>query len=222
MFSRYAVYFTPSGPLADVGAAWLGWDVATGMAVAHPQVVDLNPAELTETPRKYGFHATLKPPMVLRDGMTADMLQARLEEFCKSNAAVVLEGHEVKLMGRFFALTPKGDVTKLKALAGSIVREFDDFRAAPSEQELERRRAAGLSPAQEENLVKWGYPYVLDQFRFHMTLSGRVDNGEPLASAVSAHFEPFLPKPFELDHLTMAGQRSDGMFQEIVRLPLTG
>ena len=54
-FARYAVYYTPEpGPLADFGAAWLGWDIATGAEVAHPDLPGLpRPVtELTATPRK--------------------------------------------------------------------------------------------------------------------------------------------------------------------------
>ena len=67
-FDRYAIYFTPQGSLAEAGAAWLGWDLARGRTVAHPDVAGLDVAALTETPRKYGLHATIKPPFVLAEG----------------------------------------------------------------------------------------------------------------------------------------------------------
>ena len=31
-----------------------------------------------------------------------------------------------------------------------------------------------MTPRQREHLDRWGYPYVMDDFRFHMTLTGRV------------------------------------------------
>lgn len=222
MFTRYAIYFTPDGALAEAGAAWLGWDVATGQPAVHPDVAGLDPAQLTDTPRKYGFHGTLKPPLVLQKGKTSDQMQDHLHRFCKTKVAVSLEGLEVAQMGRFFALTPVGDVSALRALAAEIVMAFDPFRATPSSEELKRRRAAGLSPAQEQYLTEWGYPYVLDQFRFHMTLTGRVKNTGDIAGPIKEHFEPVLPAPFVIDHLTFAGQRKDGMFEQIARVPLTG
>lgn len=222
MFTRYAVYFTPDGALAEAGAAWLGWDLATGQPVANPDVAGLDLPKLTQTPRKYGFHATLKPPFVLREGQTVAALHAAFEGFCASAAPVTLDGLTVSHMGRFFAMTPLGDVTQLRALAGTIVSDFDDFRAAPSEDELARRRGAGLSEAQEQHLTRWGYPYVMDQFRFHMTLSGRVENGGDIAPLVEQHFANVLPAPFVVDHLSLAGQRADGMFERITRLPLGG
>ena len=37
--NRFAVYYTPHrGALAEFGAAWLGWDIASGKSVAHPQL----------------------------------------------------------------------------------------------------------------------------------------------------------------------------------------
>jgi hypothetical protein len=66
MFERYAIYYTPQGALAEVGAAWMGWDVARGVAVDHAMVGDLDLAKLTRTPRKYGLHGTIKPPFVLK------------------------------------------------------------------------------------------------------------------------------------------------------------
>lgn len=220
MFKRYAIYYTAEGALADAGAAWLGWDVAKGAVVPHPKIAGLDLAAITQTPRKYGFHGTLKPPFVLRLGTNSDQLQEELEAFCGAKRAVTLDGLALRRLGRFFALIPLGDTSALKQLAADIVRGFDAFRAAPSEAELERRRAAKLTAVQERNLVTWGYPYVMDEFRFHLTLSGRVPDGDAIADAVQAHFAPVLPAPFVIDHLTLAGECADGMFEEIVRIPL--
>jgi putative phosphonate metabolism protein len=220
MFTRYAIYYTPDGALAEAGAAWLGWDVAQGSAASHPDVSGIDLATLTDTPRKYGFHGTLKPPFVLRSGTSPDQLRKALADFCAARAPVTLDGLAVRQMGRFVALTPLGDLSTLRQLAADIVRGFDTFRAPPSEAELARRRAANLSPAQEQNLVTWGYPYVMDQFRFHMTLTGRLVKQDRPGDVIAAHFNPVLPAPFAIAHLTLAGERADGMFQEIIRLPL--
>jgi hypothetical protein len=34
--------------------------------------------------------------------------------------------------------------------------------------------AAGLNQSQVANLDRWGYPYLFADFRFHMTLTGKV------------------------------------------------
>ncbi|MEM9967954.1 MAG: hypothetical protein AAF755_07640 [Pseudomonadota bacterium] len=74
MFDRYAVYYTPQGALAKLGAAWLGWDSMTGNAVAHPKIDNLELAHLTQAPRKYGMHGTLKAPFYLAENTDQDAL----------------------------------------------------------------------------------------------------------------------------------------------------
>lgn len=225
MFARYAIYYTPAPgtPFAAFGASWLGWDSATGQSAAHPDgPVDV--AEITATPRKYGFHGTIKPPFRLAAGQTADGLQAALHAFCAGAAPVQLEGLELAALGRFLALVPTGDASALAALAARAVQELDPFRAAPTEAELEKRRASALSPEQEAHLERWGYPYVLDQFRFHMTLSARLD--APARRATREMLAPLLGglslAPVVIDALTLLGEDSDGRFHQIVRVPLTG
>lgn len=220
MFERYAVYYTPSGALAQAGAAWLGWDLNSGAPVAHPDITGLDLAELTQTPRKYGLHATIKPPFHLADGTTAARLRNALADFCAEMPAVELAGLEVSRLGRFLALTARGDTRTLSSLASNVVRHFDNFRAAPSAAELDRRRAQRLSPAQERNLSRWGYPHVMDQFRFHITLTGRRKDICDLEPFVAAHFAPALPTPFIIDSLTLAGQDKTGMFHAIERFAL--
>lgn len=224
MYDRYAIYFTPEGALAALGAAWLGWDVARGCAVAHPDVGGLDVAAITETPRKYGMHGTVKPPFVLAEGMTADALIGEVDALCATLAPVTLQGLELAAMGRFLALVPVGDQSDLAQLAGTVVQQLDEFRALPSEAELARRRQANLTPAQDAHLVRWGYPYVLDQFRFHITLSSKLPKAQVavVKDAIKPLFAPHLGVPFEIGSLTLAGQRADGMFEEIHRYALTG
>jgi len=222
IFQRYALYFTPEGDLAERGAAWLGWDMAAGAAVPHPQIDGIDVAALTKTPRKYGLHATIKPPMALAKGTTRDALEAATDALAKSTAAVTLDGLHLSRIGRFLALTPVGDTNELNALAAHVVKTLDPFRAPASDQELARRRARPLSASQEQNLIQWGYPHVMQDFHFHITLTGSLTNAEAVTPVVAAHFKPVLPTPFTLNSLTLAGEDSDGMFHAITRFPLEG
>ncbi|MEL6609249.1 MAG: DUF1045 domain-containing protein [Pseudomonadota bacterium] len=222
-YSRYAVYYTPpEGAFADQLAAWLGWDGARGAPVANPDIDSVDVTAITETPRKYGAHGTLKPPMRLADGHSAEDLRAATARLAASLAPVTVERLEIAPLGRFLALVPTGDVTGLADLAARVVMELDPMRAAPSEAELAKRRAAQLSPAQEAHLDRWGYPYVLDQFRFHITLTGRLDKPTLAAAeaALARHLSP--PAPFVIDALSLCGERTvDGRFELIERMPLT-
>lgn len=222
MFKRYAVYYTPQGALAETGAAWLGWDIASGRSVQHPEIAGLDVADLTSTPRKYGFHATIKPPFFLAQGTDVADLSQAVARFCTKCAPVVLDGLEVAALGRFLALLPVGPQDSLNDLAAEAVMQLDPFRAAPGADELTRRRARPLTPQQDRNLREWGYPHVLDSFRFHMTLTGRLDQPATTLPAVAAHFADSLPQPFVLDSLTLAGARADGRFEALQRYTLTG
>ncbi|MGR3635477.1 MAG: DUF1045 domain-containing protein [Shimia sp.] len=225
-FRRYGIYYTPRpGALADFGAAWLGWDVTTGATVAHPDVNDLPLpiAEITATPRKYGLHGTIKPPFFLADGAQFDDLAKAFATLCTRLAPITLDGLVLARLGSFIALKIDGDQTALADLAGTVVRDLDDFRAPPTEAELERRRKSSLSARQEQLLAQWGYPYVMDEFRFHITMSGRLGkNAEATIAALAPHVTPILPTPFVVDCLSLVGQDDEGMFHEIQRHTLSG
>lgn len=226
MFTRFAVYFTPAtgSPLADFGAAWLGWDSAKGIAVGHPSVPGLDMARITATPRKYGFHGTIKPPFRLANGQLPYALDAALGRLCGSAKSVTLEGLGLAPLGRFLALIPSGDASALGALAARTVQELDDFRAPLTDAELAKRRSAGLSRAQDALLVRWGYPYVLDQFRFHLTLSGRLDpeTAARTETALQPLLAPLPLRPYCIDGLTLLGEDETGMFHQINRYALAG
>ena len=178
---RYAVYFLPEpgSPLALFGSRWLGRDCATGEILAQPNVPELDSAalaELTESARNYGFHATLKAPFHLKPGQTEDDLRDAMRA-----RAASLEAFDVGLalrdLGGFLALMMAPSNHRMTELAAVCVREFETFRAALSDRDLERRRKAKLSAQQDTLLQRWGYPYVMEEFRFHMTLSKRLADG---------------------------------------------
>lgn len=225
-FHRYAVYVTPpEGEFAALGAAWLGWDAAQGCAVAHPEVSGLpaSVAEITETPRKYGLHATIKPPFVLAEGQGEAGLMAAFERFCAGEAAVTLVGLEIAALGRFLALVPVGDLGALSGLAARAVAAFEPWRAPLSEAQLARRRAGGLSPAQDALLLRWGYPYVMEEFRFHITLTGKRPKAElpGIKAALEGLIGGHLPRPYVIDALSLMGEDAAGRFHLIHRQTLT-
>ena len=222
MFQRYAIYYTAQGAFGDHGAAWLGWNVGQAQATSHPNLAGLDVAKITEAPRKYGFHGTLKAPFRLAEGMDEAGLRTAVKALCAQMRPAVAERLEVTALGRFLALTPTGDESAIKSLAAQVVEHLDIFRAPLSADELARRRKPNLSAAHEANLTRWGYPHVMDQFRFHMTLTTRLPRADVahVKKVVEAHFDPVLPKPFTIDALTLVGERTDGMFVTLKRYPL--
>ena len=225
MFVRYAIFYTPPpGHFADFGAAWLGWDGARGIVAEHPDIAGFDVATITETPRKYGLHGTIKPPFRLAPGTTAQELQSAVESLCKSLPPIQLEGVELAVLGRFLALCPVGDTGPLNTCAARVVKELDRFRAPLTDDELAQRRSGNLTSVQDENLKQWGYPHVMNAFRFHITLTGKLNKrlASELKTTLDPILESILPRPFVINSLTLVGQRTDGMFVEVKRYPLSG
>jgi putative phosphonate metabolism protein len=183
MTPRYAIYFAPAAgsPWWDFGSAWLGYDARRAIELPQPAIAGVPAARfaaLTAAPRRYGFHATLKAPMHLSAGTDAAALAAALSRFASTRAPFVLPPLRLARMDGFLACVPESHDVRVHALADECVHAFDAFRAPPAAAELARRNAAGLDARQAELLARWGYPHVFERFRFHMTLTGRLD-GEP-------------------------------------------
>ncbi len=211
----------PEGPLSTFGASWLGWDIVNAADVPQFDVPGLD--DITMTPRKYGFHGTLKPPFRLNPGQTAEDLGTAVAAMAGRIAPATCGGLRLSPLGRFLALTPFGALDQLPKVAEACVRDLDTFRAPASEAELTKRRAAGLSERQEALLTEWGYPYVMEEFRFHLTLTGRLPEEAvaPWTDAVGRAL-PALPDPFVVDQVALCGERSDGRFELIQRYTLAG
>ncbi len=226
-YRRYAIYYAPPpGAFARRSAHWLGWDAQAGQTVDQPDLPGLpRPlAELTGDPRKYGFHGTIKAPFRLAEGMTRAGLSAALDELGARLAPVLLPGLHLVQIGGFLALVPQGDDGKLKALAFDAVTALDRFRAPLTEAEIAKRRPDRLTARQCALLERWGYPYVDEEFRFHLTLSDKLEaaEGAALAQVAASHFADCLPQPFVIGDLCLFGEDAAGRFHLVARHALAG
>ncbi|HEY8357834.1 MAG TPA: DUF1045 domain-containing protein [Ramlibacter sp.] len=177
---RYAIYHAPpiGSPWWRFGAGWLGRDEARDVPLTHPALAGVPPerlAALTAQPRRYGFHATLKAPFRLRKGISESMLLQRVAGLAGLLRAAPLGPLLPVWMEGFIALTPVPRQDAVDALAERCVRDLDDLRAPMTDAELARRHPHRLDPRGRELLAQYGYPHVLERFRFHMTLSDVVD-----------------------------------------------
>jgi putative phosphonate metabolism protein len=176
---RYALYFVPA-PGSDLdrfGADHLGHDAFGGHELPFPDgITQAVPdwRDLTQDPRKYGFHATLKAPFALSSGKTEAELIAACEAFAATARPIPVITPVVNPISGFIAVVPAEQPVELNRLAADSVRDFDSFRAPLSAEDRARRNPSALTAAQVGHLDRWGYPYVMDEFRFHMTLTGRV------------------------------------------------
>lgn len=219
---RYAIYFIPRPDTAlyRFGASVLGRDCYTNRDVDPIGGVDaLTWTEWVREPRVYGFHATLKAPFHLSSAADEAVLVRAVRDFAADMPAVLVGALAVRELGSFIALVPETRHALLSRLAQACVREFDRFRAPLIAHDRDRRRAAGLSARQEQNLVRWGYPYVNEDFRFHMTLTG------PLATADRARALQFLCEKFErlaghnsliVDQIVLARQKDKATPFEVI------
>ena len=202
---RYAIYFTPEAndPLTRVAARWLGRDAFTGETMSPPAAEPLSASEVafhTAAARRYGFHATLRAPFRLTEGRSEAALVESLDRFAATTSPVFVPRIELRRMDGFFAIVPAVPSGDLSRFAADIVQLSEPYRAPLTQAENERRNPDGLTPGQLKNLHKWGYPYVFEEFRFHMTLTGRVatDASNRVEQAIERHFGPLLMEPFEL------------------------
>lgn len=228
-FERYAVYFAPERDslLAGLGNQWLGFDPESGLRLERPVVGNLDASEIeriTKAPSRYGFHGTLKAPFFLAENRSIFELDDAIGKLASLAVPLVIEALTLRALGDFLALVPATPACAVNQLANSCVVALDDFRKAPDEGELVRRRQ-NLTPRQEYLLGKWGYPYVFEEFRFHMTLTGRLElpEREQLQEMLLKYLQPILGHPLEFREITLFGDPGNGApFRLLKRYPLTG
>jgi len=192
---RFAIYFVPGAdtPLYRFGAGFIGYDCYSGGELA-PSDADLATSvwtELTQAPRAYGFHATLKAPFRLAAAATEDDLLTAFRRFAAAPRPVPALDPVVRSLGSFIAIVPASPSPAIDRLAADCVTAFDTFRRPLGAQERQSRLGAGLSHRQVEYLDRWGYPYVFEDFRFHMTLTGSIaaaDRRSDIVALLQARF----------------------------------
>ena len=227
---RYALYFSPpkDDPLTGAASIWLGRDAFTGETYPVPEYEQLGAAEqfeLTADPRRYGFHATIKAPFALAASVTEKDLMAVAEDFAARTPAFEIPELVLGQIGRFFALVPGSLHQPLQDFAARVVKSFEPFRAALSEADIARRNPEKLSDNQRANLLRWGYPYVMEEFGFHMTLTGQVPEAraEVMKAILTERFADFTGRALQISGLAVFTEETRGApFKVHSWLPLAG
>jgi putative phosphonate metabolism protein len=215
MTERFAIYFAPAATsnLWERAATWLGRDAADGDIFSGPVAgIDRDRLlNLTQSANRYGFHATLKAPMALADGLTEADLRASLSEFAARHRPIELGKLKLASLQGFLALMVDGENEALQDFAAHVVEDFEPFRA-PMTVKDRARRAQGLSERQLELLDAYGYPYVFEEFRFHMTLTDRLGEADAaeITAAAGTWFAPVLEEPVVLDRLSLFVEQEAG------------
>ena len=228
MAPRYAIYHVAAedAPLTRFGATHLGYDAFAAKDLAFPPQATERFAdwrELTADPRKYGFHATLKAPFLLRDGASEADLVTAFERFVATARAVPVIVPVVRAISSFIAVIPEAPVAELSQLAADCVRDFEELRAPLSAYDRERRLKSPLTLHQIEHLDRWGYPYVFEEFRFHMTLTGSLPTAkrEIVLPFLQAEFAKLGLATMQVGHVAIFRQAaSDQRFTVLRHAPL--
>lgn len=226
---RYALHLAPppESELWRFGCDVIGRDALTGVSREGFAVEGYAPGawrSMTSDPRRYGFHATLKAPFRLRlDLDVADLIDNLAEfslKFAPFDAGELSVGALAMGDGRaFVALKPHGGLKALRSFEGSVVRALDHLRAF---RDREQRDPARLTPRQEYYLDAWGYPYVLDEFRPHFTLTNALADADRVARLLQQEFRLRVPSPaLHVDALTLFEESEPGgEFRILRRFPL--
>jgi putative phosphonate metabolism protein len=228
-FPRYAIYYVapPGSDLDRFGATLLGYDASSGNDLPFPDGIPQSVPdwlEMTRDPRKYGFHATLKGPLALASGKSEAELLAACESFAGTPRAIPAIRPVVDSISGFIAVVPAGPSAELARLAADCVREFDSFRAPLTPEDRTRRNPSSLTARQCEYLDRFGYPYVLEDFRFHMTLTGRLDAGrrQPVLTMLRDRFSTLGLQTLDIDRIAVCRQdAADSRFRILGQFVLT-
>jgi putative phosphonate metabolism protein len=219
---RYALYWLPApgSRLEAFGRSVLGYDSVAGTPVAHPDGL-AGLAAVTAGARVYGFHGTLAAPLRLAPGAAEADLAAAARHLAAAHPQVVVGPLAVTALGPFLALVPEAPPAALGLLAAECVAAFDPFRAPLSDGERARRRPERLGPRGRALLDRWGYPYVFEAFRFHLTLTDALPEADRdgwhrrLASAYAASG----PEPLRIESVCLLVQDGSGPFRLLARVP---
>ncbi|EKS42327.1 DUF1045 domain-containing protein [Afipia clevelandensis] len=228
-YPRYAIYFVPAADsvLYRFGASLIGYDAYAGQPLAFAPNIESEVdgwARFTGDPRKYGFHATLKAPIALAANRTEGDLISAMAAFARTPRAIPVITPTVRSISSFIAVVPDPPCEALQAFARDCVTAFDGFRAPLTAADRERRNASVLSGRQIAHLDRWGYPYVMDDFRFHMTLAGSLpaDRLESVTAILRDRFAALNLETIAIDRLALL--RQDGAttrFTIVHHWPLT-
>ena len=212
-FPRYAIYFAAGADsaLSRFGAELLGYDAYTGDELPFPQdALRVAPdwRDITADPRKYGFHGTLKAPMALAPDKTETELTTACAAFAGKARPIPTIRPAVDAISGFIAVIPAEPVDALRGLAADCVREFDAFRKELTAEDRARRKPEKLSERQRDYLDRWGYPYVMEEFRFHMTLTGRLDADRrgPILAMLRERFAGLKRDALAIDRIALFRQ----------------
>ncbi len=227
-FARYAIFWLPptDSALAAFGRDWFGWCPERG-EVGAPATFGLPAdvaAEAITRPRRYTLHGTIVAPFRPAESVTGGMLADELRAFCARRTARRTGPLRLSRLSQHLALIPDGGTARLDWLAAEAVTHFGAYRSPITEADLARYLAGRHSQRQRQFAREFGYPHVLSEFLFHVTLAGPLAPGplDRVQAALAPHVGPFAREPLEIGSLCLLGEPDQAApFRLIARCALS-
>lgn len=213
---RYAVYWAPAedSALWSFACRWLGRDPASGATFAAP---DRRHDSITADARRYGFHATLKAPITLADGATEAGLRAVLAALASRFTPFATAPWVLRSIDGFLALVPDpaiqgGRPRQLHALADACVLALEPLRRPATAEEIARRRPDRLDRVARDHLDRFGYPWVLEKYFAHLTLTCRLEAEERsvVAARLGRELASLPPAPLAFHDIALFIEEAPG------------
>ena len=212
--TRFAIYLSPQPgsegePLLQAAESWLGRSAIPGTTRPGANVVEeedrtkIDP--VTANARRYGFHATIVAPFRIAEGHDPDDLETIVRALAARHRPFGLALRLARLPGGFFALIPLERFAPLHALEADAVRATAPLKAPLTDRERAHRHPDRLTSRQRRLLDVYGYPYVLDEFLAHFTLTARIprDHADEVEVSLSRRFDALAHDGVEVDGLAI-------------------
>ncbi len=187
-YKRVAIYFLPkkNSSLENFGKNLLGRDInkKKKISLTRRQKYFINRGftyfdelkNYCEQPAKYGFHATLKAPFRLKRNVKTKNFYDVISHIATQHSRFKIKGLKIVYSKKFTFITSRKPNKLLINLENDLVKHLDTFRAELNKTEIKKRIPDSLTFKQNKYLKEWGYPFVFDQFKFHMTLMNQNNN----------------------------------------------
>jgi len=233
-YKRVAIYFLPkkNSSLENFGKNLLGRDInkKKKISLTRRQKYFINRGftyfdelkDYCEQPAKYGFHATLKAPFRLKRNVKTKNFYDVISHIAAQHSRFKIKGLKIAYSKKFTFITSRKPNKLLINLENDLVKHLDTFRAELNKTEIKKRIPDSLTFKQNKYLKEWGYPFVFDQFKFHMTLMNQ--NNNKLSNKQKLELEKLIYKisnnVIEFNEISLLGENKNGHFEEIKRFKL--
>ena len=234
-YSRYAIYYAPpkESSLEEFGRYWFGWDPLNAKLINNKHRINylnrfgiknlINIDKNVLIPKKYGFHGTLIPPFKLNKNYSTNTLFKKTEEIAKKFKKFKFYKFKLKKINNFYAFVQNKKNNNINKLSNRLVRELFKFRSPLTKKEIDRRNPSKLSKLQLNILYKWGYPYIMSEFNFHMTLASEVTGNKLYfeLKKIEKNKEIILNEINNFDKIYIFGENQNGMFENLENFSLS-